>query len=224
MEDGESCSATSTCSYDGSSCTCGVFCRSYPVGQPPCNPDAGITTNCCDQTKPPTWHCFDGPAYCPTPRPHVGDPCAKEGDSCALAPPAECGQMVLSCRQGRWELPMAQCPISTARAKQDITYVGPAEAERLREELLRVRLATYRYKASDPSQHLGFIIEDMPDGSPAVLSSRERVDLYGYVSMTVAAIQEQQKQIDLLQTELARVKRDCGAPKEAPPSRPTQSH
>jgi hypothetical protein len=48
-----------------------------------------------------------------------------------------------------------------------------------------------------------------------VLSSRERVDLYGYVSMAVATIQEQQKQIqaqqeriDRLEAEIARTRRE----------------
>lgn len=49
----------------------------------------------------------------------------------------------------------------------------------------------------------------MPEGSPAVLASREQVDLYGYVSMAVAALQVQQKQIDELERQLAKTKRDC---------------
>jgi hypothetical protein len=57
----------------------------------------------------------------------------------------------------------------------------------------------------------------MPGGSPAVLASRDRVDLYGYVSMAVASLQEQQREIDVLKAETARlaaenaeVKRRCG--------------
>ena len=90
--------------------------------------------------------------------------------------------------------------------KEDIAYVGGDEAARLREELMSVRVASYRYTTGDPSRHLGFIIEDMPVGSPAVLASRDRVDLYGYVSMTVLALQEQQKQIERLEAELARAR------------------
>jgi len=101
-------------------------------------------------------------------------------------------------------MPPALCPTSTRKAKQDIDYVQPDDAARLRRQLLDVRVASYRYKEHDPSKHLGFIIEDMPEGSPAVLASRERADLYGYISMAVVAIQEQQKQIDRLEAELAR--------------------
>ncbi len=200
-----SCSTKSTCAYDGASCSCGVFCPSYPVGQQPCNPDAGVTTNCCDLSKPSTWYCFEGPKACPSPRPHLGDPC-KNGDECAIGPPAECGQAILACKDGTWQLPNNQCPASSRRVKQDIDYVSPADAARLRRELMDVRVASYRYKAGDPSRHLGFIIEDMPESSPAVLASRDRVDLYGYLSMAVLAVQEQQKQIDRLEAELARVK------------------
>lgn len=208
LTEGAACNGSSTCAYDGAVCTCGTFCPQYPVSRPTCDADAGITENCCDRSKPPTWSCFEGAPYCTSPRPRVGDPC-KDGDECGLAPPGECGQRKLQCKAGTWQLYEPQCPISTARAKTDIAYVGPGEAARVRDELLRVRLATYRYKAGDPSPHLGFVIEDMPAGSPAVLASRDRVDLYGYVSMAVATIQEQQKQIDRLDAELARMKREC---------------
>jgi hypothetical protein len=113
-------------------------------------------------------------------------------------------------------MPNNQCPISSRQAKKDIDYVSPDDAARLRRELLDVRVASYRYKAGDPSQHLGFIIEDMPQGSPAVLASRDRVDLYGYVSMAVVAIQEQQKQIDRLEGELARANAARDACRERP--------
>jgi hypothetical protein len=205
--DGLACGSSTSCNYDGASCSCGHFCPSYPVGERPCDPDAGITTNCCDTSGPPTWHCFSGPKTCASPRPHVGDPCSKQGDSCAIGPPEECAQLVLECDMGIWKVPNNECPVSTARAKQDIAYVGPEDAARLADDLMRVRLATYRYKGADASSHLGFIIEDMPQGSPAVMASRERVDLYGYVSMTVATLQEQQKRIDRLERELARCKR-----------------
>jgi hypothetical protein len=206
--EGAACSASSKCSYDGAECTCGVYCPQYPVGRPTCDPDAGITQNCCDRSKPSTWSCFVGVPYCSTPRPYVGDPCTTPDDACALAPPGECGQTQLRCRENRWELFVPQCPISTARAKKEIAYVSEGEAAKLKEELLRLRLATYRYKAGDPAPHLGFVIEDLPAGSPAVFASRERVDLYGYMSMAVATIQEQQKQLDRLEAEVARLKRE----------------
>jgi hypothetical protein len=96
--------------------------------------------------------------------------------------------------------------MSSASAKRDIAYVDSEAAERLRLGVMNVRLATYRYKADSEGQHLGFIIEDMPPGSPAVLSSRDRVDLYGYTSMAIAAIQQQGREIAALKAEIERLR------------------
>jgi hypothetical protein len=181
---------------------------------PDCDADAGITQSCCD-TKKVAWNCFDGPPLCKSPRPRVGSPCTKEGDSCALTDPGECGQPTLQCTQGVWALPNESCPISTARAKREIAYVDPAGVARLHDELMSTRLATYRYKAGDDAQHLGFIIEDMREGSPAVLASRDRVDLYGYTSMAVAALQQEQREIDELRADLARLHEENAALKRS---------
>jgi len=210
-----------TCSYDGASCTCGSFCPTYPVGQADCDADAGITQNCCDRSKI-EWHCFDGPAFCKTPRPRVGSACGTEGESCALAEPGECGQPILSCSKGVWTLPNVSCPVSTARAKREIAYVDRDGTERLHDQLMSTRLASYRYNSPAPdgmgggdARHLGFIIEDMPEGSAAVLPSRDRVDLYGYASMTVASLQHQQREIDELKAELEKLRRENAALKPA---------
>jgi hypothetical protein len=210
-----------TCSYDGAACTCGSFCPSFPVGQQDCDADAGITQNCCDRSRI-TWHCFDGPAFCKIPRQRVGSTCTTEGESCALTEPGECGQPILKCEKGVWTLPNVSCPISMGRAKREIAYVEPEDTARLHDQLMSTRLATYRYKApapdgmgGDDARHLGFIIEDMPEGSAAVLPSRDRVDLYGYTSMTVASLQHQQREIDELKAELAKLRRENAALKPA---------
>jgi hypothetical protein len=198
------CSSKSTCTYDGAICTCGVFCPSYPVRQRDCDADAGVTTSCCDTTKV-EWHCFEGPKYCTSPRPRIGAPCTSEGETCAVDEPQECGQTVMKCQKGVWDLENNQCPISSARMKREIAYVDGDQTNRLHEELMSVRLATYRYKTGDEARHLGFIIEDMPSPSPAVLPARDRVDLYGYVSMAVASLQHQQQEIDALRSDLVRL-------------------
>ena len=204
VDAGQACSGSSTCAYNASNCMCDHYCRQFPIPPPPCNPDAGVSQYCCDLTGSATWHCFDGVPYCASNRPSVGDPCTS-GDPCAITPADECGQTLLACNGTAWQVNMETCPISTARAKRDINYLGQDDILRLRDALLGVKLATYKYKLGDPSEHLGFIIEDMQAGSPAVLASRERVDLYGYLSMAVAAIQQQQRQIDLLEQRLERV-------------------
>jgi hypothetical protein len=93
--------------------------------------------------------------------------------------------------------------------KDGIEYVSGAALEQLHDETLAIRLATYHYKGqyADPDpKHLGFIIEDNPPQSPAVDWSHDRVDMYGYLSMVVATMQVQEKEIDQLRVELAEAR------------------
>jgi hypothetical protein len=108
-----------------------------------------------------------------------------------------------------------QCPISRAEYKTQIEYLGAGERARLARDLQTIPLVRYRYKDAPDRAHLGFIIEDV-EPSPSVDSSHDRVDLYGYTSMAVAAIQEQQKQLDELRHEMAALRSEltrCGAGK-----------
>jgi len=106
---------------------------------------------------------------------------------------------------------------STASAKRDIAYVNESIEKRLHDDVMSMRLATYRYKpgvTGEDAQHLGFIIEDMPQGSPAVLPSRDKVDLYGYVSMTVAALKVQERELEALKKRVEQLEASgCGASK-----------
>lgn len=201
---GSTCTSKASCNYDGSLCFCGVFCPSYPIRMRDCDPDAGVTTSCCDTTRV-AWHCFDGPKYCASNRPRIGTACTSDGESCAFEIAEECGQNRMECRAGVWQVANNNCPASTAAAKDDIAYVTDGDAEHLRDALMKMPLATYRYK-NDPVTHLGFIIEDVPTQSPAVLPTRDRVDLYGYVTMAVAALQRQNKEIAALKAEVAQLK------------------
>ena len=72
-----------------------------------------------------------------------------------------------------------------------------------------MHLATYRYRSAafgTPGKHLGFIIEDSPE-VPAVSPSHQTVDLYGFASMLLATSQAQQRRIEVLEGEVARLKR-----------------
>ena len=211
------CSSALTCEYDGAHCFCGPFCPKFPTEQQKCDADAGIVDNCCDESKL-AWHCFTGPAYCPNPRPRVGTACTSEGEKCAVEVPTECGDTYLACKEGVWQAENYGCPISTARAKDGIAYVGDDGLERLRGELMGVRLATYRYKQSGDARHLGFVIEDMPASSPAVMPGRDRVDLYGYVSMAVAALQQHERELAALRAEVAKLSAENAALKQARPA------
>jgi hypothetical protein len=103
--------------------------------------------------------------------------------------------------------PAVNCPISVARFKREIQYMDRHQRDEMLQHLLATRLATYRYRGEPDSAppRLGFIIDDQPR-SQAVLPGGERVDLYGYTSMAVAAIQAQAAQIDALEREIARLR------------------
>jgi hypothetical protein len=106
------------------------------------------------------------------------------------------------------------CPISSAKFKNNIQYVSNAELAQLHDDTMRVRLATYNYKGQfgNPDvKHLGFIIEDNPQ-SLAVDRGNDRVDMYGYLSMVVAAMQVQEKEIADLRQQIEDARSGvCGA-------------
>jgi hypothetical protein len=131
-----------------------------------------------------------------------GTPCTERGATCGEANASNCG-VVSVCEDH--DPKQDGCPISSAKFKSDIRYLEAPDLERLRDETLKFRLANYRYRpkfTTDPdAEHLGFIIEDNPR-SPAVEVGRDRVDLYGYVSMVVATLQVQQREIQSLRQQL----------------------
>ena len=99
------------------------------------------------------------------------------------------------------------CPISSKRYKKDIQYLGDAQREQLHEALLKLPLATFRYRGESEAARarLGFMVEDAT--SPAcVADPGDRVDLYGYATMAVAAVQAQEREIEELRAEIARLR------------------
>lgn len=102
------------------------------------------------------------------------------------------------------------CPISSARFKRDIAYLSPEQTDEIREQVAALPLATWRYVGAldDGREHIGFVIEDVP-GSAAVDEKRSHVDLYGYASMAIAAVQSQQREIDELREEVRQLRREC---------------
>jgi hypothetical protein len=180
------------CTYGDLTCAC-TNCTNGPV------------TSC---TGDPTWHCAapNADAACPAGIPLLGSACASDGKTCTYA----CGTgNARTCKTGAWYTANGgACPVSSRRAKKEIVYLGPSERQRLADDLARFKLATYEYR--DPAlagkRHLGFIIEDVP-GSPAVDRDGNMVDLYGYASMLVAAVQAQGEEIAKLKAELARLGR-----------------
>ena len=124
-----------------------------------------------------------------------GAPCNNEGALCD--PGIGCGVNLVCARQspvGRWG-----CPRSRRRYKRDINYLSREELSRYHDEIMNMRLATWRYRnVPNDREHLGFIIEDV-EPSLSVDSSHDRVDVYGFTSMAVAALQVQSQRIEELE-------------------------
>ena len=138
----------------------------------------------------------------------------KAGDICATAtaqcdPRNPCNARLL-CTDKDPKQQTGGCPISRALYKQDIRYLSDAQKSEIYQEIQRLKLATYRYRdaAPDGSQRLGFMIDDIERSDAGTLATsalnaeRDQVDLYGYISMAVAALQVQARQIEALQEEV----------------------
>ena len=170
-----------------------------------CAPSAELRfyTSCGYPVCPADWQPTAGVPLCTTEL--DGGPCQNEGKQCDAK--AGCGVFLVCAKS---DPKAVGCPKSRASLKTEIHYVDGAERQRLAAELLDTRLATYRYKSagSQGQRHLGFMIDDQPHSS-AVDAQRDMVDLYGYLSLSVATLQEQQKQIEALRQEVATLKQTC---------------
>jgi hypothetical protein len=192
-----------------SSTTCGEGC------------DPVVTGRCGGPTL--TWYTTCGDPVCPAADggnedagvcAPVGSACTTKGQMCGTPTSQNCGAVEICDDHD----PKAMgCPISSRKFKDDIEYLDDASLAKLHDETLGMHLATYNYKSqfADPNpKHLGFIIEDDPQ-SLAVDRGHDRVDMYGYLSMIVATMQVQEKEIAALRSELEAT-RHAGSSK-APP-------
>jgi hypothetical protein len=145
----------------------------------------------------------DMPDVAPCTTQREGEPCTTKDQMCD--PRGECNE-ALRCGDHDPKMQPGGCPISSRRFKSEIAYLGERERRQISDELLKLRLARYKYK-DDPAAHphLGFILEDAPGGAASDLE-RERVDLYAYLSMAVAALQTQHEQLLAQDKELKRLR------------------
>ena len=134
----------------------------------------------------------------------AGDPCTDEAAECDFE--SDCNA-VLVCASEDPKDQTGGCPQSRAAAKREIAYLDAAAVRALADEALATRLATWRYRGEGEQgrPHVGFLIDDHPQ-SPAVRADGERVDLYGYTSLALAAAQAQQAEIEALRAELAALR------------------
>ena len=197
------------CGVDGKTydATCGRHCVPTQIacdGECPCSSDAGLRwyTSCgapvCGGSQDP----YDIPSIpnC-TSTQTVGSACVSEGNTCDGV--ASCGA-TLVCSKSDPTLRPGGCPISRARFKKDIAYLDERALRDFHEQLMRMPLASYAYKhAEGAGPQLGFIIEDI---EPSVAVSGDHVNMYGYLSMAVAAIKVQGQRIEALEREVRRLR------------------
>jgi hypothetical protein len=99
------------------------------------------------------------------------------------------------------------CPVSLRDYKRDVKTLDDAALQAVYDQLRAIQLTTYQYK-TDPATtppRLGFIIDDTRSPYP-INADGASVNLYGYVSMAVAAIQMQSREIADLRREVARLR------------------
>lgn len=211
-------SCTPTCTKATSCPVYGRPCRVADSGVGEAGPaiDSGVTV---DAGPPLHWYMTCGDPVCSgmfdagstdagtVVCPNEGTACATKGATCG-DPPKSCGKQLIC---DDHDPKVGGCPISSSKFKEGISYLNDADLERLHDATMQTKLATYNYKVAfgDPNQtHLGFVIEDQPQ-SMAVERGHDRVDLYGYVSMVVATMQVQEKEIAALKKEVARQRASC---------------
>ncbi len=148
---------------------------------------------------------FDGVPLCSDLGVSVGDPCDDESFSCD--PVSDCNNLLV-CAASDPTMSEGGCPISRRERKRDIHYLDDAELARAADELMKLRLATYRYRGAEDREraHLGVILEDGAERATHGLwadEAHDRVDLYGYASLAIATAQLQARELETLQGELA---------------------
>ena len=152
---------------------------------------------------PVCWENQPNPTDVPLCKPDqlTGNPCSVDGQRCIPKKPLGCGRTMICLASAP-----TVCPISQRKHKTGITYLSESEKSQLYSEVKTIKLATYHYKNAPKRspKRLGFIIEDLSKtaSNVAVNSKRDRVDLYGYTSMTVAALQVQAKKIEKLERQI----------------------
>lgn len=133
----------------------------------------------------------------------AGDMCTSTGTECDSGDACS-GPLVCATSDPKHG---GSCPISRAKYKTDIEYLSAPERAKLADDIQSIPLVRYRYKDGPEREHLGFIIEDV-EPSPGVDSQHDQVDLYGYTSMAVAALQEQHREIEALKQEVRELREE----------------
>ena len=221
---GGTCPVGDECGPSATGCACAPGVRLCGDTFPTCNGTCPVGTSCESLTGALACQCVPqgcggdtgtyfytcGAPVCSGPLPlqsnvpactteRVGDPCPCLGVTCD---PGDICHRLLECATSD-PTHGGMCPISRRAYKTNIEYLSAEDLTRLHDALLKFRLASYQYAipGASPASHLGFIIDDVAP-SPSVAEGGDTVDLYGYASMAVAAVQTQAREIAALQREV----------------------
>ena len=132
----------------------------------------------------------------------VGEACVERGDTCD---PVNDWNSYVTCQDDDWS--PEPCPVSLRETKRDIRPLDAAALAAAHRQASSLPLSTWSYRADPPGarRRLGFVIEDV-GASPAVTLDGQHVDLYGYTSLALAALQDQDRQIAELQAQVAELR------------------
>ncbi|MCK6573592.1 hypothetical protein L6V77_21130 [Myxococcota bacterium] len=204
------------CEVDVDTCASSGCLCDEATGQWVCLPDCG--GGVCMPLGDTRWYLTCGDPVCRGHQPDPNIPPCDDamffGEACAtpdvMCDPIDDCNARLVCTDVDPRL--GPCPISKRAYKDDVRYLPPTEVDAKASALLSVKLAEYRYTRETPGgkAHLGFIIDDGVPGD-ALRPSGDQVDLYGYTSLAVAALQAQARQIATLEARLAQLEAELGA-------------
>jgi hypothetical protein len=172
--------------------TLGTGCNGYDVASDRLTWYSTCGDPVCSGYRPPA-----GVSACTSETP--GQACSVEGNRCD--PRDGCNRLLVCALS---DPRLAGCPISSRRFKRDVRYLTDTEREACAREVRGIRLARYRY-AGSATARLGFVLEDDPPAA-AVDQDRDMVDLYGYSSLAVAALQVQERRIETLEREVRELR------------------
>lgn len=147
----------------------------------------------------------------------AGEGCSPDGATCLRLRPLACADApteIIASDEVMWcgvKAPDPTCPISLREAKQDLAYLDAAARQRVAQDALALKLATYTYR--DPAHgvgpQLGYVLDDAPG---AVFSAGDHVNLYAYTTAVLAAVQAHEAELAALREEVARLRSSCAPP------------
>jgi hypothetical protein len=160
---------------------------------------------------------FDGVPLCTDET--EGDPCADDTLQCDFE--SDCNALLV-CAEDDPTAQTGGCPISRIAHKTEVNYLDDDALRAMANRALSTRLATWRYRWEEQGHkpHVGFMIDDDPT-SPAVRADGEHVDLYGYTSLSLAAVQAQQAEIDEIRVELTKLRSQLESCSQGPVPQPS---